>query len=73
VNRREKLAQSLDRAVLGTMMLGLAFVMEKALDRMVDPKPGEKRPPSRLGKAIFRRVLPGLSAHVQHQHTTRHE
>ncbi len=54
-------------------MLGLAFVLEKALDRMVDPKPGEKRPPSRLGKAIFRRVLPGLSAHVQHQHTTRHE
>jgi hypothetical protein len=70
MSRRQKIAQSFDRALLGAMMLAIAFVMEKALDRMTEPSAGEKERPSRVGRSIFRRLLPGLSAHVQHHHQT---
>jgi hypothetical protein len=50
------------------MMLCIAFVLEKALDRMVEAKPGEAPPRSRFGQGLMRRLVPGMSAHIQHQH-----
>jgi hypothetical protein len=68
VTRRDKVAQAVDRALLGTMMLCIAFVLEKALDRMVEAKPDEPRAPSRVGHGFIRRLIPGMSASIQHQH-----
>jgi hypothetical protein len=63
---RQKLARALDRLVLGAMMASLAFVLEKALDRLTTPKAGERRP-SRLGGALIRRLVPGFSASLRHE------
>jgi len=65
VTRRERLANGLDKALLGMLMLSLAFVLEKALDRMVEDKPERER--SQLGRRLFRRMVPSHSAHIEHR------
>ncbi len=69
MSRRDRLANGVDRALLTTLMLGIAFVMERAIDRI-----GEKRPErehSRLGRRLFRQFLP--TAHLEHQHAHQGE
>jgi hypothetical protein len=56
VTRRQKLGNACERLVLQGMMLSLALVLEKALDRMVS---GQGRPRSALGQRIFRRFTHG--------------
>ena len=49
-------------------MLCIAFVLEKALDRMVEAKPDEPSAQSRVGRGFLRRLMPGMSAQVRHHH-----
>jgi hypothetical protein len=64
---RRRILQAADRVMLAMMMAGVAFVMEKALDRMTEPRPDNTE--SRLGRGLMRRLLPSFSAHLQNQHS----
>jgi hypothetical protein len=68
VSRKDRALNLIDRALLGGMMLSLAFVLEKALDRMVEAKPEEERERAREGHGLLKRLMRGVSAHVQHDH-----
>jgi hypothetical protein len=60
---RRSLRDRLDGALLTAMMVSLAFVLEKVLNRMVD---GKRAPASGFGRGLFRRVV-SEAAHLQHQ------
>jgi hypothetical protein len=45
------------------MMVSIAFVLEKVLDRMVEGRP--QRASSRFGRGLFRRIV-SEAAHLQH-------
>ena len=64
MSRRQKLENRLERALLTWMMLSIALVMEKLLERMVEGQQG--RPRSQWGQRLFRRLMP--SAHLRHDH-----
>lgn len=65
MSRRDRLINGIDRGILTVMMLAIAFVLEKALERMVEPKDARKR--SRLGQRLFQRF--GPTAHMRHHHS----
>ncbi|HXH22285.1 MAG TPA: hypothetical protein VNN10_09655 [Dehalococcoidia bacterium] len=58
MTRRQRIENRLERAVLGGMIEALAFVLEKALDRMAS---GERHRRSEWGQRLFRRLM--SSAH----------
>jgi hypothetical protein len=61
---RQKFGNRFERALLTGMMLSVALVMEKLLERMVEGQQGHPR--SQWGQRLFRRLMP--SAHLQHDH-----
>jgi hypothetical protein len=50
-------------------MVGLTFVIEKALDRLVEPRPErhQSHTDGRARQTMFRRLIPGFSAHLHHR------
>jgi hypothetical protein len=54
-------------------MVSLTFVIEKALDRLVEPRPErhQSHADGRARQTLFRRLIPGLSAHLYHRPARR--
>lgn len=66
MNKRGRVVNALERLLLSALMGSIAFVMEKALDRMVAKRPNDPTARSRLGARLIRRFVPAMQ--VNHHH-----
>jgi hypothetical protein len=56
MTRRQKVGNGVERLALSTMMLSIAFVLERVIERMLS---GEVRSRPSPGQGLFRRLLRG--------------
>jgi hypothetical protein len=56
VTRKQKVGNGFERLALSTMMLSIAFVLERIIERMLS---GDVRSRPRPGQGLFRRLLRG--------------